>query len=143
MIIEDAVKEGARAILWMGARERLLLYRHTNSLAGEIDTIPQAVVAREDAMRLARTVSAYPGKVRVHFDMPNKIGGPIEQQNVVGGIRGYEKPDEVVILGAHLDSRELVTGALCNAFNAALLIEPPRAITTTLLLPRRTNQFVP
>src|SRR6266849_5246900 len=59
-IIEHAVKEGARAILWMGARERLLLYRHTNSLAGKIDKIPQAVVAREDAMRFARTVAAYP-----------------------------------------------------------------------------------
>jgi len=39
MIIDHAVKEGARAILWMGARERLLLYRHTNSLTGEIDRI--------------------------------------------------------------------------------------------------------
>src|SRR6267378_6404491 len=56
-IIEHAVKEGARAILWMGARERQLLYRHTNSLAGEIDRIPQAVLAREDAMRLARIVA--------------------------------------------------------------------------------------
>src|SRR5213080_4987306 len=64
MIIEHALKEGARAILWMGARERLLLYRHTNSLTGEIDRIPQAVVAREDAMRLARSVVAYPRKVR-------------------------------------------------------------------------------
>ncbi len=142
MIIEHAVKEGARAILWMGARERLLLYRHTNSFAGEIDKIPQAIVAREDAMRLARTVAAYPGKVRVHFDMPNKIGGPIEQQNVVGEIRGYEKPDEVVILGAHLDSWELGTGALDNGCNAALVIEAARAIKATGLLPRRTIRFV-
>src|SRR5260370_15944018 len=142
MIIEHAIKEGARAILWMGARERLLLYRHTNSLAGEIDTIPQAVVAREDAMRLARTVSAYPGKVRVHVDMPNKIGGPIEQQNVVGEIRGYEKPDEVVILGAHLDSWELGTGALDNGCNASLVIEAARAIKAIGLLPRRTIRFV-
>jgi len=36
---DRAVKEGAAAILWIGARERLLLYRHTNSLAGEIDKI--------------------------------------------------------------------------------------------------------
>jgi len=142
MIIEHAIKEGARAILWMGARERLLLYRHTNSLAGEIDKIPQAVVAREDAMRLARTVAAYPGKVRVHFDMPNKIGGPIEQENVVGEIRGYEKPDEVVILGAHLDSWELGTGALDNGCNAAMVIEVARAIKATGLLPRRTIRFV-
>ena len=142
MIIEHAVKEDAKAILWMGARERLLLYRHTNSLAGEIDKIPQAVVAREDAMRLARTVAAYPGKVRVRFDMPNKIGGPVEQENVVAEIRGYEKPDEVVILGAHLDSWELGTGALDNGCNAALVIEAARAIKATGLLPRRTIRFV-
>jgi carboxypeptidase Q len=141
-IISQALKGGASAILWMGARERLLLYRHTNSLAGEIDRIPQAVLAREDAMRLARTIAAYPGKVRAHFDMPNKIGGPIEQQNVVGEIRGYEKPDEVVILGAHLDSWELGTGALDNGCNSALVIEAARAIKATGLLPRRTIRFV-
>jgi len=58
-------KDGAKAILWMGARERLLLYRHTNSLNGEIDRIPQAIVAREGAMWLARLASAYPGQVQV------------------------------------------------------------------------------
>src|SRR5712664_3156051 len=78
MIIDRVVKGGAAAILWIGARERLLLYRHTNSLAGEIDKIPQSLLAREDGLRLARTVAAYPGKVRVRLDMPNKIGGPIE-----------------------------------------------------------------
>ncbi len=142
MIIDRAVREGAAAILWIGARERLLLYRHTNSLAGEIDKIPQALLAREDGLRLARTVVAYPGKVRVRLDMPNKIGGPIEQQNVVGEIRGYEKPDEIVILGAHLDSWELGTGALDNGCNSALVIEAARAIKATGLLPRRTIRFV-
>jgi carboxypeptidase Q len=141
-IISSAVKGGASAIFWMGARERLLLYRHTNSLNGEIDKVPQAVVAREDAMRLARTVVAYPGKVRVHFDMRNKVGGPIEQENVVGEIRGREKPDESVILGAHLDSWEFGTGALDNGCNAAMVIEAARAIKVTGLLPRRTIRFV-
>ena len=141
-IIRRAVEYGARAILWMGARERLLLYRHTNSLTGAIDKIPQAVVAREDAMRLARTVAAYPNKVLVMLQMPNKIGGPVGQQNVVGEIRGYERPDEVVILGAHLDSWELGTGALDNGCNAALVIEAARAIKATGLLPRRTIRFV-
>jgi hypothetical protein len=141
-IINRAVAGGARAILWMGARERLLLYRHTNSLNDEIDKIPQAVVAREDAMRLARLVAAYSDKVLVMLQMPNKIGGPIEQENVVGEMRGYEKPDEVVILGAHLDSWELGTGALDNGCNAALVIEAARAIKATGLLPRRTIRFV-
>ncbi|MGC1484973.1 MAG: M20/M25/M40 family metallo-hydrolase [Candidatus Acidiferrum sp.] len=141
-IIQNALKGGASAILWVGARERLLLYRHTNALNGKIDKIPEAIVAREDAMRLARTVAAYPGRVRVRLTMPNNIGGPIEQENVVGEIRGYEKPDEVVILGAHLDSWELGTGALDDGCNAALVIEAARAIKATGLLPRRTIRFV-
>jgi hypothetical protein len=141
-IIRQALKGGASAILWMGARERLLLYRHTNSLTGAIDKIPQAIVAREDAMRLERMAAASPGKMRVRLTMPNKIGGPTEQENVIGEIRGYEKPDEVVILGAHLDSWELGTGALDNGCNAALVIEAARAIKATGILPRRTIRFV-
>ncbi len=141
-IIARALKGGAAAILWTGARERKLLYRHTNSVTGEVDKIPQAVVAREDALRLQRTVATYPGKVRVRFSMPNKISGPVEQQNVVGEIRGYEKPDEIVVLGAHLDSWELGTGALDNGCNAAMVIEAARAIKASGLLPRRTIRFI-
>ena len=141
-VIDRAVKAGAAAILWMGARERLLLYRHTNTGDATVDRIPQAVVAREDAMRLLRTLAAYPGKVRVRFDMPNKIGGPLPQENVIGEIRGREKPDEAVILGAHLDSWDLGTGALDNGCNAALVIEAARAIKATGLVPRRTIRFV-
>jgi hypothetical protein len=141
-IIGHAVKGGASAILWMAARERLLLYRHTNSLNGKIDKIPQAIVVREDAMRLSRMAAAYSGKMRLRLTIPNKIGGPIEQENVVGEIRGYEKPDEAVILGAHLDSWELGAGALDNGCNAAMVIEAARAIKATGLLPRRTIRFV-
>jgi carboxypeptidase Q len=145
-IIARALKEGAAAILWTGARERLLLYRHTNSLNGEVDKISQAVVAREDALRLARLVAANQGssqgKVRVKLTMPNEISGPVEQENVVGEIRGYEKPDEVVILGAHLDSWELGTGALDNGCNAALVIEAARAIKAMGVLPKRTIRFI-
>src|SRR6266851_6382148 len=78
-VIERAAKGGAAAILWMGARERLLLYRHTNTGDASLERIPQAVVAREDAMRLSRAIAAFPGQVRVHFIMPNKIGGAVEQ----------------------------------------------------------------
>ena len=141
-VIERAVRGGAAAILWTGARERMLLYRHTDTGDGQLEKLPQAVVAREDAMRLVREIAANPGKVRVRFSMPNKIGGPVQQENVVGEIRGYEKPDEAVILGAHLDSWELGTGALDNGCNAALVIEAARAIKATGLAPRRSIRFV-
>ena len=62
--------------------------------------------------------------------------------NVIGEIRGREKPDEAVILGAHLDSWELGTGALDNGCNAALVIEAARAIRATGLVPRRSIRFI-
>jgi carboxypeptidase Q len=141
-IIERAIKSGASAILWTSQRERLLLYRHTNTGDGALEELPQAVVAREDALLLSRLIAAHPGKIRARFTMNNTIGGPVEQENVVGEIRGYEKPEEVVLLGAHLDSWELGTGALDNGCNAVMVIEAARAIKGTGLVPRRTIRFV-
>jgi len=141
-VIARALQGGALAILWTGERERKLLYRHTNSPDGSLEKIPQAVVAREDGLRLERAALSYPGKMRVRLTMPNQIGGPAEQENVVGEIRGYEKPDEIVVLGAHLDSWELGTGALDNGCNAALVVEAARAIKASGLLPRRTIRFI-
>jgi carboxypeptidase Q len=139
--IERAIQSGAAAILWMSTREHGLLYRHQNSLTGELDRLPQAIVAREDAERLARFAAAGE-KVRVRLAMPNRIGGPTEQENVVAEIRGREKPEEFVILGAHLDSWELGTGALDNGCNAALVIEAARAIAASGVKPRRSIRFV-
>ncbi len=61
---------------------------------------------------------------------------------MVAELRGSEKPDEFVILGAHLDSWELGTGALDNGCNAALVIDALRAIKATGLRPRRSIRFV-
>jgi carboxypeptidase Q len=141
-IIQRAIEGGAVAILWTGERERKLLYRHTNASNGELEHLPEAVLAREDALRLQRAIDSYPGKMRARLVLPNKISGPVDQENVIGEIRGYEKPDEIVVLAAHLDSWELGTGALDNGCNAALVIEAARAIKASGLLPRRTIRFI-
>jgi carboxypeptidase Q len=142
-IIARATSAGASAILWMGTREGLLLYRHLTGLGqdGSIEKLPQAIVAREDAQRLARDLGA--GKrIRVRLELPNRIGGPAEEQNVVAEIQGRDLPNDFVVLGAHLDSFELGTGALDNGCNAALVIEAARDIHLTGLLPKRSIRFV-
>ncbi|HEV2289410.1 MAG TPA: M20/M25/M40 family metallo-hydrolase [Candidatus Acidoferrales bacterium] len=140
-VIDRAVKAGAAAILWMSTRPYMLLYRHNLSVTGELERLPQAVVAREDAMRLARFIaSGQPVKVRL--DMPNKIGGPVQSENVVAEIRGSVKPDEFVLLGAHLDSWELGTGALDDGCNAAMTIDAARAIRAAGAIPKRSIRFV-
>ena len=139
-IIERARKAGAAGILWISSREQGLLYRHQNAFDGNIDVIPQALVAREDALRIARFLAA--GQpVRARLTMPNKIGGQFEIENVIAEIRGTDKADEIVMLGAHLDSWEMGTGALDNGANCALVIEVARAIRAAGIRPRRTLRF--
>jgi len=140
-IIARAIKAGAVAIFWMSSRPNLLLYRHTVTVDGQLEKMPQAVVAREDAERIARFLAAG-AKVKVHFDMPNHIGGPVTAENVVAEIRGREKPNEFVVLGAHLDSWDLGTGALDNGCNAAMVIDAARVIYSSGTIPRRSIRFV-
>jgi carboxypeptidase Q len=140
-IIDNAKKAGTAAILWMSTRPNLLLYRHTIAQSGQIEPIPQAVVAREDAERIARFLAAGQS-VRVHLDMPNHVTSPVESANVVGEIRGREKPNEFVLLGAHLDSWDLGTGALDNGCNDAMVIDAARVIHSSGSIPRRSIRFV-
>ena len=140
-VIELAVKAKVKAIAFMATREHDILYRHTNSYAGEIDRLPIVLVAREDGERMARLLAAG-NLVWADLSIPNQIGGAIKTSNVVAEIKGAEKPDEFVILGAHLDSWELGTGALDNGCNAALVVDALRAIKASGLKPRRTIRFV-
>ena len=140
-IIALAVKGKAKAIAFMATREHDILYRHTNSNEGEIDRIPQVLVAREDGERIGRLLaSGHP--VWANLSIPNQLGGPIQAANVIAEIKGSEKPEEFVILGAHLDSWELGTGALDNGCNAALVIDALRAIKAAGLKPRRSIRFI-
>lgn len=141
-IKQRAVDAGARAVLWTSARDHRLLYRHTDTVDGELSPLPMATVAREDAMRLARLSDDSTTPIRVRLSMPNVIGGPTEERNVIGEIRGREHPEQIVVLGAHLDSWDLGTGALDNGCNAALVIAAARAIQASGLHPRSTIRFV-
>jgi carboxypeptidase Q len=140
-IIDAAMKGKAAGIAFISTRERDLLYRHINTNHGEIDRLPIVIVAREDGERLARLV-AKGSPVEAEFDLPNKIGGAIEAANVVAEIKGSEKPEEYVLLGAHLDSWDLGTGALDNGCNAALVVDALRAIKASGVQPRRSIRFV-
>ncbi len=140
-VVAAAVKGKAKAVAFIATREHDILYRHTNSNEGEIDRIPQVLVAREDGERIGRLLaSGHP--VWADLSIPNQIGGPITTANVIAEIKGSEKPEEFVILGAHLDSWDLGTGALDNGCNAALVVDALRAIKASGLKPRRSIRFI-
>lgn len=136
---EASQKYGLAALLLESTRPRGLLYRHPISLTMDLAPVPTAVVSREHAERLAQL--AQNGEVRVRIAIANKIGGPFQSRNVVAEIPGREKPEEIVLLGAHLDSWDLGTGAQDNGVNAAMVIDTARAFQQLGLKPRRTVRF--
>ena len=139
-LLEAARKAQVRALLLGSTRPRGLLYRHPLAMANQPLAIPSAILSREQAARLARLAAN--GNVRVRLRVGNRTGGPFESRNVVAEIRGRERPDEVVLLGAHLDSWDLGTGAEDNGVNAAMVIDAARAIRELPVKPRRSIRFV-
>ena len=139
--LREAARVGAAAVLFISTRPNGLLYRHINVIDGRLDPIPSALISREAGLRILRLLEAG-WTPRMHLSLPNETGGPFEQHNVVAEIRGREKPEEVVILGGHLDSWDLGTGCLDNGCNVALIIEVARAVAAANLRPRRTLRFI-
>ena len=138
-LLDAARKYQPAALLLESTRPRLLLYRHPISLDSNYSPVPAAIVAREHAERLARL--AQKGEVRVRLAISNKTAPSYESSNVVAEIRGREKPDEIVLVGAHLDSWDLGTGAEDNGVNVAMVIDLARAFHDLGIVPRRTIRF--
>ncbi|MBS1856254.1 MAG: M20/M25/M40 family metallo-hydrolase [Acidobacteria bacterium] len=138
-LVAAARKAGVAALLVQSTRPHGLLYRHPLAMANEPLAPPAAILSREQAGRLARL--AADGPVRVRLNLQNQTGGPYQSRNVIAEIRGREQPDEIVLLGAHLDSWDLGTGAEDNGANAAMVIDVARAIHGLGLRPRRTIRF--
>jgi len=139
-LLEAAHKARVAAILLESSRPRGLLYRHPMDVNSALVPIPVAIVSREHATRLARLADT--GEVRVRLNLANQTGGPYESRNVIGEISGRERPDEIVLLGAHLDSWDLGTGAEDNGVNAVMVIDAARGIREMGVKPRRTIRFV-
>jgi len=82
-------------------------------------------------------------KVRLRLNVQNTFtNGPVESANVVGEIRGRENPEQVMVVGAHLDSWDLSEGATDNGFGSASVLGSAEAIVKSGMRPRRTIRFV-
>jgi Zn-dependent M28 family amino/carboxypeptidase len=77
--------------------------------------------------------------VRLH--LTNQTGGPYESRNVVAEIKGRERPDEIVVLGAHLDSWDLGAGAEDNGANSVMVIEAAHTIRFVLFTGEEQGMF--
>src|SRR5262249_40018209 len=84
-----------------------------------------------------------PAHTRLEVEITNKfIPGPLAVYNTVGEIRGSDKPDEFVVVGAHLDSWDLGQGTTDNGTGTCVVLETARLLVKSGVQPRRTIRCV-
>jgi carboxypeptidase Q len=107
------------------------------------EPLPSAYMVHEHYAMLYRLAGRpAPAHTRVEIELTNKIiPGPITVYNTVGEIPGSEKPDEMVIIGAHLDSWDLAQGTTDNGTGTCCVLETARTLMQAGVKPKRTIRF--
>jgi carboxypeptidase Q len=138
-----AAQHGALAVLIRSVGPVGLRTPHTGAvqyMPGQ-PQIPAAAIAAEDANRIAR-LTARGRRVRVRLNMEARTERDVESANVIGEIRGREHPEEIVLLGGHIDSWDVGAGASDDGVGCIVTWEALRLMKVLGLKPRRTVRVV-
>ena len=138
-----AAKAGAVASLARSAGPYGMRTPHTGNMSYDstVKKIPHASVTEEDAMMMRRMINRGE-KVRVTLTMSAQTLPDAESANVMGELRGREKPDEIVVMGGHIDSWDVGQGAMDDAGGVVVAWEAIRLLKKLGLTPRRTIRVV-
>jgi hypothetical protein len=140
-----AAKLGAVAVLIRSIGTDNNRTPHTGAMRYQegVERIPAAALSIPDADLLANEIALAPGKpVVFRLRLGAHVLPDVETASVVGEIPGREKPQEIVVLGAHLDSWDLGTGAIDDGAGVAIMMETARRIGQLPKKPRRTIRVV-
>jgi carboxypeptidase Q len=138
-----AAKLGAAAMLVRSVGPPGLRTPHTGGLRYTEDAprIPAAAITTEDADRLQRLVDRGE-RVRLRLTMGATTLPDAESANVIAELRGRERPEEIVVIGGHIDSWDVGTGATDDAGGSVASWEAARILLKLGLRPRRTIRVV-
>ena len=138
-----AARHGAVACLIRSVTGTSLATPHTGMMSYDEDAprIPTAALSVEDAGRLYRMCQRGLAP-RVHLYMEAQNLGETTDANVMGEIRGRERPEEIVLLGGHLDSWDVGTCAHDDGAGCAITLAAARLLKEMGLVPRRTLRVV-
>jgi len=103
--------------------------------------VPAAAISIEDASMLAR-LEAQGVPVTVHFNMQAQLEEPVVSANVIGELRGSEHPEQVVVVGGHIDSWDVGQGAQDDGSGIMAALAAVRLIRQSGLKPKRTIRLV-
>lgn len=139
----EAAKHGAVALLVRAVGPMGLRTPHTGGMqyTDGVTRIPAAAIAAEDANRIQRIVDRG-RRVRVRLEMEARFDPDVQSANVIGEIRGSERPDEIVLLGGHFDSWDVGTGASDDGVGCIVTWEAARLMKKLGIQPKRTVRIV-
>jgi len=139
-----AAARGAVASLIRSVGPVSLRTPHTGNMRAYVDSIPKipgAAISIEDATRMHRLVDRGQ-RVRVKLEMSAQMLPDAPSYNVIGELRGRERPDEIVVVGGHLDSWDVGSGAHDDGGGCVISMEVLRLMKQLGLRPRRTVRAV-
>lgn len=138
-----ASKMGAAAALVRSLTAHSLRTPHAGSTSFPegVKPIPCAAVTVEDAELIAR-VAASGAEPQVRLMLSAKTTGEVPSANVIAELRGRDKPDEVVVMAAHLDSWDVGQGAHDDGAGCVMMMQALTVMRRLGLSPRRTLRVV-
>ena len=143
--LEAAARNGVVAMIGGqgGAPSAGMNLTHTGILGFSKDfEVPVVSITAEDQGLLERALDRG-AAVRLHVNVQNSFTpGPVDAANVVGEIRGREHPEEVFVVGAHLDSWDLAEGTTDDGAGSAAVLSAAESIMLSGEKPLRTIRFV-
>jgi carboxypeptidase Q len=134
-----AIHYGASGIVIINQVPGNVLLTGTASVDGSLIPIPAVSVSLESGRQIRKWMAEE--TLQAHIQMTN-TSNKIKARNVIAQIRGTESPNEKIVIGGHLDSWDLATGAIDNGIGSFTVIEIARAMRELKLKPKRTIEFV-
>ena len=135
-----AMKAGAASILFVNQVTGGVLLTGTASIDGALIPIPAACLATEDGGALRERLSK--GELlTARLEMRN-TSSRVTARNIIAELRGSEIPEEVILVGGHLDSWDLATGATDNGLGSFSILDLARLMQSMPFPPERTIRFV-
>ncbi len=141
----EAVKYGAVGVIVRSMNLRLDDYPHTGSMGyGDLEVwerIPAAAISTKGAEFLSATLKLSPN-ANFYFKQSCKVYNDVESFNVIGEIKGSTYPDEIIVVGGHLDSWDLGDGSHDDGAGCVQSMDVLRLLKESGYTPKRTIRVV-
>jgi carboxypeptidase Q len=138
----EAARRGAAGYVLRSLGTHDHRFAHTGATRVGEGTIPAFAMSPPDADQLRRLIRLTDEPVRMRLFSSAGFTRQSESQNVIGEVRGREAPEEVIVIGGHLDSWDLGTGAIDDGAGVAITAAAMKLIEDMPRAPRRTIRVV-